>query len=1065
MKSLIAFCISHRFVVIFMVLLVGAVGVRAAKELPIDAVPDVTNVQVQVLTNAPALAPVEVEQYVTAPVESAMNGLPNVEQVRSLSRFGLSAVTVVFEEGTDIYFARQMVSERLSDAREAIPEGYGTPEMGPISSGLGEIYQFEVRAEKMCGEGKPDTEDCYTLMELRSILDWYVALQLKPIPGVVEVNAFGGELKTYEVQVDPSRLNALGLGLHDVFEALEENNANEGGGYIVRGGEQRVIRGEGLLQSLDDVRNVRVATRRDGTAVFVRDIGEVKFAPMVRQGAVTRDGRGEVVTASVMMLMGANSGEVAGAVKKKLDELAIGLPPGVSISTYYDRSELVARTIRTVATNLIEGGILVIVVLLLMLGNFRGGLLIAAMIPISLLVTFISMKFFGVSGNLMSLGALDFGLIIDGGIVVIENVTRRISETKARGPDVKKAVRAATLQVVRPVLFGTAIIMIVYVPILSLQGIEGKMFVPMAIAVLSALGAALVLALTFVPSAATWIYRNGLSEKEPFLARISRQLYEPLLVKALKFRKAVLLGATGTMILGAGVASTMGAEFIPSLDEGAIAMQTVRPPSVSLEESVRSNERVESTLRKAFPDEIDTIISRSGRAEIATDPMGVEVSDIYVMLHPMGEWKKAGTKAELVGAIAKKLNEEVPGQNYSFSQPIELRTNELISGVRSDVAVNLYGPDFDVLSEAGERLMRVLREVEGAADVNGDQVAGLPSLRVIVDRKAAARYGINAAEILDTVSTIGGRPVGTIFEGQERYTLQVRLKEDARSSPEQISRLLVTAPDGGRIPLNQVAQILSDEGPAVVSRENAQRRRTIQLNVRGRDLAGFVADAQKQVKEKAELPPGYFVTWGGQFENLQKATSRLAIAVPAALMLIFLLLYTTFGSARPALIIYLNIPMAAVGGVIALWMRGMPFSISAAVGFIALSGIAVMNGVVMVSYIRDLQREGLGLFDATEKGAKLRLRAVLMTALTDGIGFLPMALSGSAGAEVQRPLATVVIGGLVTATLLTLFVLPVVYSWLGGVPAIEDESDNEIDEGSALASLEVAPQGALASHD
>ncbi len=1048
MKSLVSFCIQQRFLVIFAVLLVGAVGVRAAKLLPIDAVPDVTNVQVQILTNAPALAPVEVEQYVTAPVEIAMSGLPNVEEVRSLSRFGLSAVTVVFEEGTDIYFARQMVSERLSDAREAIPSGYGTPEMGPISTGLGEIYQFEVRADKPCERGAPDAEDCYTLMELRSILDWFVALQLRPLPGVVEVNAFGGELKTYEVQVDPNRLTALGLGLGDLFEALENNNANEGGGYIVRGGEQRVIRGEGLLRSLDDVRNVRVATRRDGTAIFVRDVAKVAFAPMLRQGAVTRDGRGEAVTASVMMLMGANAGVVSAAVKKKLDELSLGLPPGVKIETYYDRSELVNRTIRTVATNLIEGGVLVIVVLLLMLGNIRGGLLIAAIIPVSLLVTLISMKFFGVSGNLMSLGALDFGLIIDGGIVVIENVTRRISETGVKGRGVNKVVRAASIQVIRPVLFGTAIIMIVYVPILSLQGIEGKMFVPMAIAVLSALAAALVMAVTFVPSVATWIYANGLSEKEPYLARVSRQLYEPLLNLAMKMRKVTLLSVAGILCLGVWVASTMGAEFIPTLDEGAIAMQSVRPPSVSSEESVRASTRVEKALMQGFPDEIDTVISRTGRAEIATDPMGVEVSDTYLMLHPIEEWTKAENKQELVAAIEKLLQEEVPGQNYSFSQPIELRTNELISGVRSDVAVNLYGPEFGELEEAGERVMRVLRGVQGAADVNGDQVAGLPSLRVVVDRKAAARYGINASEILDTVAAIGGKPLGTIFEGQQRYTLQVRIQEDSRKTPEQIGRLLVTSPGGGRVPLNQVAKLFLDEGPAVVSRENAQRRRTLQLNVRGRDLASFVADAQKQVKEKAQLPPGYFVTWGGQFENLEKASSRLALAVPGALLLIFLLLYTTFGSARPAMIIYLNIPMAAVGGVIALWLRGMPFSISAAVGFIALSGIAVMNGVVMISYIRDLQREGMGLYDATEKGAKLRLRAVLMTALTDGIGFLPMAISSSAGAEVQQPLATVVIGGLVTATILTLFVLPVVYSWLGGIPeAVEEDAE----EGETVA--------------
>lgn len=1048
MEGFVAFCVRHRFVVIFGVLLVGALGVRVARELPIDAVPDVTNVQVQVLTNAPALGPVEVEQYVTVPVETVMSGLPLVEEVRSLSRFGLSAVTVVFEEGTDIYFARQMVSERLSEARESIPEGYGSPEMGPISTGLGEIYQFEVRGDPMCPADGPDTDACYTLMELRTILDWYVAFQLRPIPGVVEVNPFGGELKTYEVQVDPARLNALGLSLRDVFEALDENNANEGGGYIVRGGEQRVIRGEGLISSLEDVRTVRVATRNDGTPIFVRDVAHVAFAPMVRQGAVTRDGRGEVVTASVMMLMGANSGEVSAAVRERLDELAPGLPAGVTIETYYDRAELVDRTIRTVAVNLIEGGVLVVVVLLLLLGNLRGGLLVAAVIPLSLLFTFISMRFFGVSGNLMSLGALDFGLIIDGAIVVIENVSRRLSESGVTGSAVKHEVRRATVQVIRPVLFGTAIIMIVYIPILTLQGIEGKMFRPMAIAVLSALAAALVLAITLVPAASTWLYRKGLSEKEPVVARLARKLYEPALGLALRFRGSVIGLALVAIAGGGWLATTMGAEFIPTLDEGAIAMQAVRPPSVSLEESVAATGRIERALGEALPDEIQTIISRTGRAEIATDPMGVEISDIYIMLHPIEQWTRAGSKAELVGLIEQTLEARVPGQNYSFSQPIELRTNELISGVRSDVAVNLYGPDFEALERTGARIMQVLRAIEGAADVNADQVAGLPSLRIIVDRRAAARYGINASEVLDAVASAGGRQVGIVFEGQRRFALQVRLQADARANPEALRGLLISAPGGARVPLGQVAQVLLDEGPAVVSRESAQRRMTIQVNVRGRDLAGFVAEAQASVRREGDLPPGYFVTWGGQFENLQAATSRLSVAVPAALLLIFLLLYTTFGSARPALIIYLNIPMAAVGGVLALWLRDMPFSISAAVGFIALSGIAVLNGVVMVSYIRDLQREGLSLMDATEKGARLRLRAVLMTALTDGIGFLPMAISTTAGAEVQRPLATVVIGGLVTATMLTLLVLPAVYSWLGGTAAERDDGSTDGVEGT-----------------
>jgi len=635
-------------------------------------------------------------------------------------------------------------------------------------------------------------------------------------------------------------------------------------------------------------------------------------------------------------------------------------------------------------------------------------------------------------------------LIIDGAIVVIENVSRRVSESGAKGAAVRREVRRGTSQVIRPVLFGTAIIMIVYIPILSLQGIEGKMFRPMAIAVLAALMAALVLALTLVPAAASLIYRNGLSEKEPLLARVVRRIYEPLLSLALRARPAVILVAALAIGGGAWLGARMGAEFVPRLDEGAIAMQAIRLPSVSLEESIAATTRIEAVLLDAFPDEIETVISRTGRAEIATDPMGVEVSDIFVMLHPIEDWTAATSKAGLVEEMEHVLIESLPGQNYSFSQPIELRTNELISGVRSDVAVNLYGPEFEQLEATGSQIIALLSEIEGASDVNADQVAGMPSLRVIVDRGAAARYGINASEVLDAVSAMGGRPVGVVFEGQRRFTLQVRLDESARSDPERLRSLLISRPGGERVPLGQVADVVLDEGPAVINRENAQRRMTVQVNVRGRDLAGFVAEAQERLRADLDLPPGYAITWGGQFENLQAATQRLAFAVPAALILIFLLLYTTFGSVRPALIIYLNIPMAAVGGVLALYLRGMPFSISAAVGFIALSGIAVLNGVVMVTYIRELQREGLSLMDATEKGARLRLRAVLMTALTDGIGFLPMAISTSAGAEVQRPLATVVIGGLVTATLLTLFVLPAVYSWLGGAPQ-DDEWDDAPD--------------------
>lgn len=1031
MNKFVTICLRYRFLVIFAVLFVGAMGVRVAQHLPVDAVPDVTNIQVQALTNAPSLGPIEVEQYITLPVETALSGMPGVERVRSLSMVGLSAVTVDFVEGTDLYFARQLVAERLNQAREEIPDGFEMPQMGPLTSGLGEVFQFELRGEPMCPPGAPNEDGCYTLMELRSILDWSVALQLRTVPGVVEINAFGGELKTYEVTVDPERLNAYGLSLADVFEALEANNANAGGGYLARSGEQRVIRGEALITSLDDLRHIRVSTRQRGTPVFIKDIATAQFAPMLRQGAVTRDGRGEAVTATVAMMVGANSAEVAHAVKERIEEIKLGLPPGVTIEAYYDRAELVDRTVQTVATNLIEGCVLVVVVLLLLLGNLRGGLLVASVIPLALLMTFLVMDALGVSANLMSLGALDFGLIIDGAIVVIENMMRRLSETRARGKDVAPTIREATTQVMRPVLFGTAIIMIVYVPILSLQDISGKMFRPMAITVLAALAAALLLGITLVPVAGTWLFKNGVSEKEPWLARAAARIYEPLLHRALTHRTFVISVAFIVIAAGAYLATHMGAEFIPKLDEGAIAMQAIRPPAVSLEESLAATTRLEAVLMEKFPDEIRTVVSRTGRAEIATDPMGVDISDIFVMLHPKKAWRYKD-KHDLVEAIEEALEHEVPGQNYSFSQPIELRTNELISGVRSDVAVNLYGPDLAELERAGNRVMQILRGIEGAADVSADQVAGLPTLRVRVDRQAAARLDISARDVLNAVSAMGGHPVGTVFEGQERYTLQVRMDERARNEPQAIAALLLAAPDGRRVPLGQVADIITDEGPAVINRENAQRRRAIEVNVRDRDLAGFVAEARQRVQAEANLQPGYFITWGGQFENLEAASSRLMIAVPAALALIFLLLYTMFGAARPALIIYLNVPIAAVGGVTALWLRGMPFSISAAVGFIALSGIAVLNGVIMIAYVRDLQRDGYSLFDATEKGARLRLRPILMTAMADGLGFLPMTISTGAGAEVQQPLATVVIGGLITCTFLTLFVLPSIYSIFGG---------------------------------
>lgn len=1043
-ERIVDFSVRNRFLVILMVLLVGALGVRAAQQLPIDAVPDVTNVQVQVLTNAPALGPLEVEQLITFPVESVMSGLPLLEEVRSVSRFGLSAVTLVFEEGTDIYFARQLVQERLAAAREAIPSDYGSPEMGPISSGLGEIYQFEVRGEPMCAADDAgnivDRDDCYTSMELRTILDWYVGYQLRSVSGVVEVNSFGGEMKTFEVRPDPARLLALGVGLSDIISALERNNLNGGGGYIAHAGEQRLIRAEGLLRSLEDIRQVVVRTSEDGTPVRVGDLGEVVNAPLIRQGAVTRDGRGEVVTGIVMMLIDENAGRVSEEVHARIEELRPTLPEGVTIETFYDRTELVDRTISTAVTNLIEGGVLVIVILLLLLGNIRGGLLVASVIPLSMLAALIGMEAFGVSGNLMSLGALDFGIIVDGAVVIVEQIVLSLGHRKP-GESVSETVRKSARSVARPVLFAVGIIMLVYVPILSLRGIEGKMFRPMAWTVLFALGASVVFALTLMPAMATILYRKGtVKEKETWLMRFFRRGYEPALDFTLKHRWIPVTAGVVVLALAAAVVPTLGAEFIPRLDEGAIAMQAVRLPSVSLEESVEATGRIERVLRERFPDEVTTVVSRTGRAEIATDPMGAEISDIFIILEPIDDWTAAETKSELVDAFKEALEDEVPGQNYLFSQPIELRTNELISGVRSDVAIYVYGEDLGELARISDEMTRVLGTVPGAADIQAEQLTGLPFLDLTLDRAALARYGIDAESVIDVVRSIAGRPVGEVFEGQRRFILQVRLPPELRDDIDRVRDLPVARPGGGTVPLGQLARIERIEGPATISREAIQRRMTLQVNVRDRDLAGFVAEAQARVRDEVEMPAGYIARWGGQFENLEAATGRLALAVPAALLLIFMLLFMTYGAVRPALLVYLNVPFAATGGLFALMLRGMPFSISAGVGFIALFGIAVLNGVVLVSTIRDLQREGQSLPDASRQGARSRLRPVLMTAMTDALGFFPMAFSASAGAEVQRPLATVVIGGLITCTALTLFVLPAIYSRFGGSPGGEPDA-------------------------
>jgi len=1047
-RKLIDLSLDNRLLVLVLWLLVAVFGVRALLRLPIDAVPDVTNVQVQILTNSPGLAPEEVERFITFPVETAMSGLPRVGEIRSVSRFGLSVVTVVFEEGTDIYWARQLVSERLASARQEIPAGYGEPAMGPISSGLGEIYQFEVRGEPLCGDrgagpgsgqgaGGPGSDACYTPMELRTILDWFVNYQLRSVPGIVEVNSFGGQLKTYQVTLDPPKLTAYNLSVGDVLEALRENNRNVGGGSIAHEGEQYLVRGEGLVESLEDIGDIVLAQDSDGTPVYVSNVGRVELAPRLRQGAVTRDGDGEAVVGIVMMLMGESSRVVVDDVKAKIAQLEPTLPAGVTIEPFYDRTELVRRTVHTVARNLTEGGLLVIVVLLLLLGNLRGGLIVASAIPISMLTAFIAMKQVGISGNLMSLGAIDFGLIVDGSVVMVENIVRVLHERRREeGVTHLETVRAAAHQVARPVVFAVGIIIIVYLPILALRGVEGKMFRPMALTVVFALTASLACALTLMPVLASLLLKR-VSEKEPFLFRWARRIYVPVLDRAMARRRVTVGVALAVFVVSLAVAPFLGAEFIPRLDEGAIAMQIWRLPSISLEQSNEISRIAERVLLEEFPDEVDTVVSRTGRAEIATDPMGVEISDSYVMLRPRDEWSH-GSKEELVQAISETMERRVPGAIFSFSQPIELRVAELISGVRSDVAVQIYGDDLDRLKRKADEIVGVVETVPGAQDTKAEQTTGLPLLRVRVDRRAVARYGINDEDVLDVVEAVGGVDAGVVLEGQKRFTLQARFGEEVRSDLDRIRDLRVAArparAGGPRrlIPLSQVADVSVEDGPAQISREAISRRITVETNVRGRDLASFVVEAREAVRSRVELPPGWTLEWGGQLENLQAASERLALLVPLALALIFILLYTTFGSARLAALIFLNVPLAITGGVLALALRGYPFSISAGVGFIALFGVAVLNGVVLVSYVVERRRLGLSAGAAAREGALVRLRPVLMTALVASFGFVPMALASSAGAEVQRPLATVVIGGLATSTLLTLLVLPTVYARFAG---------------------------------
>ena len=1033
-EKLIRAAIEHRWLVLLAVIGMAAIGVFNYQKLPIDAVPDITNVQVQINTQASGYSPLETEQRVTYPIETVMAGLPNLEQTRSLSRYGLSQVTVIFKDGTDIYFARQLVNERIQEARDKLPSGI-TPAMGPISTGLGEIYLWTVEAKD--GAKKPDGQP-YTATDLREIQDWIIKPQLRNVPGVTEINSIGGFAKEYQISPIPERLASLGVTLQDIVTALDRNNGNVGAGYIEKRGEQYLIRAPGQVKTLEDIGNV-ILSSAGGVPIRVRDVSEVGIGRELRTGAATDNGR-EVVLGTVFMLIGQNSRTVSQAVDKKMIEINRNLPEGVHAVTVYDRTVLVDKAINTVKKNLLEGAILVIVILFLFLGNIRAAIITATVIPLSMLFTFTGMVSYKVSANLMSLGALDFGIIIDGAVVIVENCVRRLAHAQAHyGRPLTRSERfhevfLASKESRRPLLFGQLIIMVVYLPIFALTGVEGKMFHPMAFTVVTALVGAMILSVTFIPAAVALFIGNRVSEKENFLMVQAKRWYGPLLDRVMAAKAVVLATAAVAVVLCGLIATRMGSEFVPSLNEGDFAIQALRIPGTSLSQSVAMQQQLEATLKAKFP-EIDRVFARTGTAEIASDPMPPNISDGYIMLKPMSEWPEPRKSRDELLAAVQEVVGKIPGNNYEFSQPIQLRFNELISGVRSDVAVKIFGDDMDVLNKTAEEVSSKLQKIPGASEVKVEQTTGLPMFTVNIDRQKSARYGLNVADIQDAVATaIGGREAGTLFEGDRRFDILVRLPESLRNDLESMKRLPIPLPRGtgsieGRTNFIQLAEVATFElapGPNQVSRENGKRRIVVSANVRGRDVGSFVADAEAALAQ-VKIPAGYWTSWGGTFENLQSATQRLQIVVPVSLLLVFVLLFAMFGNVKDGLLVFTGIPFALTGGILALWLRDIPMSISAAVGFIALSGVAVLNGLVMISYIRSLREEGAPLDAAIRDGALTRLRPVLMTALVASLGFIPMAIATGTGAEVQRPLATVVIGGILSSTLLTLLVLPILY--------------------------------------
>jgi cobalt-zinc-cadmium resistance protein CzcA len=1009
---IIRFSLRNRLLVCVLSAVLVAFGAVALSHLPIDAFPDTTPVQVQVNTVAPSLNPLEIEQQITQFVELSIGGLPGLQNVRSVSKFGFSQVVATFDDSVGIYLARQLISERLATVE--LPEGIRRPQLGPIASGLGEVFHYLVSTEN------PDR----SLTELRELHDWVVKPELLKVPGVAEVNSWGGLEKQFHVIVEPALLIKYGLTFHDVFEALEANNRNVGGGQVVTGGEALLVHGLGLATTVEQIAGIVLVTH-DGTPVHVRDVGTVRIGHEVRRGAVSADGDGERVLGLGFMLMGENGHQVTRELKRQLAEAQRALPDDVRLDVVYERTDLIDKVIRTVKHNLLAGALLVVVVLFVFLGNLRAGLIVAAAIPLSMLFAGSMMIQAGIAASLLSLGAIDFGLIVDSSVIMVENCARRTSQ---RGDaSWMETIREAALEVRKPTLFGELIIMIVFVPILALEGVEGKLFRPMALTMIFALLGSMVLSLSLTPVLASLFLPRRIEEREPWLVRVTQRVYSPVLGLALRWRKLTLVGATALVILAAGVATRMGGEFLPKLNEGTLVANVIRLAGVDVDEAAASNALLERSILERFPDEVERAWSRLGTAEIATDPMGIELTDIFLTLRPRREWTRARTQQELAVQIERALR-DFPGINVVLTQPIEMRMNEMIAGIRSDIGIKIYGDDLETLRRLADEVQQVLLGTPGASEISAEQITGQPMLQVAVDPDAIARYGIPTRDVLTMVEAVGNRITGEIREGQRRFPLAVRLPDAQRTDPDALAATLLPTVAGPVVRMDQVARLVRTEGPSTIQREWNRRRITVQCNVRGRDVAGFIAEARAGIAAHVALPDGYTLEWGGQFEHMERANRRLAIIVPMALGLIFILLYLSLGSIRDVLIVATGIPLGAVGGIGALAARGLPFTVSAAIGFIALSGVAILNGLVLVTFIRQRLARGEPLDRAVREGCRVRLRPVLMTALVAAVGFIPMAVNTGVGAEVQRPLATVVIGGILSNTLLTLVVLPTLYT-------------------------------------